>query len=72
MYNLTLKLLHKIPPETAHFLTIKILKYSFKNKKHEEDPILYQHIFGLDFFNPIGLAAGFDKDAEVIKPLLNL
>ena len=72
MYNLTLKLLHKIPPETAHFLTIKILKYSFKNKKHEEDPILYQHIFGLDFFNPIGLAAGFDKDAEVIQPLLNL
>ena len=26
----------------------------------------------MDFFNPIGLAAGFDKDAEVIQPLLNL
>ena len=30
------------------------------------------HIFGLDFFNPIGLAAGFDKNVEVINPLLNL
>ena len=33
---------------------------------------LHQHIFGLDFTNPLGLAAGFDKNAEVINSLLNL
>ena len=33
---------------------------------------MYQHIFGYDFSNPIGMAAGFDKNVEVVSPLLNL
>ena len=37
-----------------------------------EDPILYQHIFGYDFSNPLGMAAGFDKNVEVVNSLLNL
>ena len=36
------------------------------------DPILHQHIFGFDFSNPIGMAAGFDKNVEVVNSLLNL
>ena len=34
--------------------------------------MLNQHFLGLDFSNPIGLAAGFDKNAEIINPILNL
>ena len=60
------------PPEFAHNLTINLLKLSLKQKIIIDNPILNQHILGLDFSNPIGLAAGFDKNAEVIKPMLNL
>ena len=34
--------------------------------------ILSQHLFGLDFPNPIGLAAGFDKNAEVVKSMFSM
>src|SRR5947199_52913 len=37
-----------------------------------EDPILAARLFGLDFPNPIGLAAGFDKSAEAFAPALSL
>jgi dihydroorotate dehydrogenase len=37
-----------------------------------DDPILRTRAFGIDFPNPIGMAAGFDKDAEVAEPLLRL
>ena len=40
--------------------------------KDIEDPILSQHLLGLDFPNPIGLAAGFDKNAEVVRSMFNL
>ena len=60
-----------LPPELAHNVTINLLKY-FKFKSNNLDnPILSQHIFGLDFPNPIGLAAGFDKNAEVIKSMFS-
>ena len=72
MQNLLLNIVRKLPPEIAHSLTLNVLKYKFYNKIIKDDPCLYQHIFGLDFFNPIGLAAGFDKNVEVINPLLNL
>ena len=72
MYKLYLKLIHFFPPELAHNLTLKILKISYKNNTFKNDPTLHQRLFGLDFFNPIGLAAGFDKNVEVIRPLLNL
>ena len=72
MQNLFLNLVRKLPPEIAHSLTLNILKYKFYSKLTKDDPCLYQHIFGLDFFNPIGLAAGFDKNVEVVNSLLNL
>ncbi len=72
MIDNTIKILRLIPPELAHSITINILKYLKFNFKYVDDPILNQHLIGLDFSNPIGLAAGFDKNAEVIKSMFSL
>ena len=66
-------LLRLLPPETAHEITIKLLKSKLanKNKKNEEFKSLKQTILGIDFINPLGLAAGFDKNAEIIKSMLS-
>ena len=72
MQNIILTLLRNFSPELAHMLTLKLLQFNFRNKKIFNDPILYQHLFGLDFSNPLGLAAGFDKNVEVVDSLLNL
>ena len=70
--KLGLKLLHKTDPENAHNLAIKALKYGMTpNRKVYTSKRLRQNIAGLDLLNPVGLAAGFDKNAEVIAPLLN-
>ncbi len=71
MYNFALSILKKLPPELAHSLTINLLKFSNFNKEIIDDPILSQHLMGLDFPNPIGLAAGFDKNAEVTRQMFN-
>ena len=65
-------LLKLLPPETAHDLTINILKSKFSliNKKIPEYSTLKQNILGIKFSNPLGLAAGFDKNAEVINPMI--
>ncbi len=72
MQNFFLKLLHFCSPEVSHLITLKLLKINFNYKKKIDDPILNQHIFGLDFVNPLGLAAGFDKNVEVVNNMLNL
>ena len=72
MQNLIFKLIKKLPPEISHNLTLKLLNINIKKNKIFTDPILNQHIFGFDFSNPLGMAAGFDKNAEVVNPLLNL
>ena len=66
--------LKTFPPEVAHYLTIQLLKIKpkLKHKYLQEDRKLYQHLWGLDFNNPIGLSAGFDKNAEVVMPLIDL
>ena len=68
-----INLLRLLPPEIAHELTIKLLKsnFNFLNKKNEEFNSLKQKILGINFPNPIGLAAGFDKNAEVINQMLS-
>jgi len=66
------KILKTLPPEISHQITLKLLKLNINQKKNYDDPSLHQHILGLDFSNPIGLAAGFDKNVEIINPLLNL
>ena len=70
--SIIFKIIKMLPPEISHKVTIKLLKLNFNKKKTFDDPSLYQHIFGLDFYNPVGLAAGFDKNIEVVNPLLNL
>ncbi len=72
MFNSASKLLKFFPPEFSHSLTINALKYFKLRHKTYDDPILSQHLFGLDFLNPIGLAAGFDKNAEIIQSMFSL
>lgn len=73
LYNLVKPAIFKIDPETAHGMTIKALKTGLiKSCKNIESERLEQHIFGEDFINPVGLSAGFDKNAEVIAPILKL
>ena len=72
MYNSSLKILRLLPPELSHSVTINLLKYFKVRQKNIEDPILSQHLIGLDFPNPIGLAAGFDKNAEVMHSMFSL
>ena len=72
MLDNSVKILKFFPPELAHTITINALKYISFNFNNIDDPILSQHLIGLDFPNPIGLAAGFDKNAEVIKSMFSL
>ena len=61
-----LSLIRLFPPETAHRCTIRMLAaMPFPGTAPADDPILGLRVFGLDFPNPVGLAAGFDKNAEV-------
>ena len=66
-------LIFKLDPETAHNLAIKTLKFNFlPNKKVQQNKLLETKIFGKKIPNPIGIAAGFDKDAEVYNSLFKL
>ena len=69
MQQIFFNIVKKFPPEVSHNIILRLLKFYSNNKKIFQDPILSQHIFGLDFINPIGMAAGFDKNAEVINSL---
>jgi dihydroorotate dehydrogenase len=58
-------LIAKLEPEVAHRLTIKALQWGLvRAPPKAPDPRLAMRLFGLDFSNPIGLAAGADKNAE--------
>jgi len=73
LYALARPLLSLISPETAHRLTVRALKAGLGPRASGADePILATHLWGRNFPNPVGLAAGFDKDAEVIGPALAL
>ena len=72
MKNIIFKIIKKFPPEISHSITLQLLKYRYNYDLSFQDPALNQHIFGLDFKNPLGIAAGFDKNAEVINPLFKL
>ena len=73
MYKFGHYCLSKIDPELAHNITINAFKLGLYPKiKHQQYEGLEQIIWGRGFKTPIGLAAGFDKNAEVIKALFNL
>jgi dihydroorotate dehydrogenase len=64
-------LLRSFDPETAHRLTIAALKTGLAPAdRTPADPRLHMRLWGLDFPNPVGLAAGFDKNAEVPDAML--
>ena len=65
-------LLRALDPEEAHGLTIRALKYAPLPRASADDPRLKVQAFGLTFPNPVGIAAGFDKHAEVPDALLRL
>ena len=63
----------KFSPEVAHSLAIKTLKSNLiPSSKAIDSAILKTKLFGKNIKNPIGVAAGFDKNAEVYNPLFNL
>ncbi len=74
-------ILFKLNPETAHSiggLGLKLAPYApflnnyFKSRYFVKSPLLKQVLFGKTFENPIGLAAGFDKNGEYIKAMPSL
>lgn len=65
--------------ERAHFMAVQMAKYSLvpRNKQHsllsdQQLKVLQTDVWGKKFNNPVGLAAGFDKDAEGILGLSKL
>lgn len=66
-------IVHKLPPETAHRFAIFACKYKLLSKTTFEDPkTLETHFLGWKLTNPIGIAAGFDKQGEAIETLQNI
>ena len=75
MFSVFRPFLFNLDPETAHDLAIKSLKFNplpSKMFEVEDEEMLNIELLGKQFPNPIGLAAGFDKSAEVYNSLLKL
>lgn len=70
LYPLVRPLIHALDAETAHKLTIAALAPLPPLSEPEQDPVLATEIAGLRLPNPVGLAAGFDKDARVPAQML--
>jgi dihydroorotate dehydrogenase len=65
LFRLISPLVARLDPEAAHRLTIRALQWGLvRAPPQDPDPRLAMRLFGLDFPNPIGLAAGADKNAE--------
>jgi dihydroorotate dehydrogenase len=64
--------LRALDPEDAHTLAVKALRYMPLAKSPPDAAELRVQAFGLDFPNPVGLAAGFDKNGQVPDALLRL
>ncbi|MGE5540073.1 MAG: quinone-dependent dihydroorotate dehydrogenase [Gemmatimonas sp.] len=72
-YSLIRPVLRLLEPEAAHRAAIWGLKLGLAGRQSlPDDPILATRVWNLDFPNPVGVAAGFDKGAEVVDPLLAL
>jgi len=73
LQGLTRDALLHMDPETAHGATISALKLGLSPEQAGSDPPeLAISLAGLDLKNPVGMAAGFDKNAEVPKPLARM
>lgn len=81
MYKTIIRpLFFRFDPENIHHFTFSLLRFSskfgmegaFRKTYKIANPKLERELFGLNFPNPVGLAAGFDKDAKLYKELSNL
>ena len=75
MFSNLRSLIFKFDPETAHNLAIKSLKFNFVPNILDNDknnPLFKTKLFNKELENPIGMAAGFDKNAEVYNSLFRL
>jgi len=75
MFSKIRSLIFKFDPETAHNLAIKSLKLNLTPNlmnENKDDPMFKTNLFGKEIDNPIGIAAGFDKNAEVYNSLFKL
>ena len=81
MYSLLKPLLFQFDPEKVHYFVTRNLKRFNRFPGgaalsralwDTRDPRLEKEVFGLKFINPVGLAAGFDKNGEVISEMANL
>ena len=75
MFSNLRSLIFKLDPETAHNLAIKSLRFNFIPNILDEDkdnPLFKTKLFNKVLDNPIGMAAGFDKNAEVYNSLFKL
>ncbi|MGZ8401375.1 MAG: quinone-dependent dihydroorotate dehydrogenase [Methyloceanibacter sp.] len=71
LFGLGQALLQALDPERAHDLAVKSLELGlYPRAAQPDDKRLAQRLFGLDFPNPVGMAAGFDKNARVPRELL--
>lgn len=72
LYDFIWPIFRMFSPETSHNMAIWALKRDvLPQGKHTEYPTLHVPLWGMTFEHPVGLAAGFDKNAEVIRPVLN-
>ncbi|MBX6322284.1 MAG: quinone-dependent dihydroorotate dehydrogenase [Rhodospirillaceae bacterium] len=73
LHGLAPAVLRLLPPEPAHRLALRLLAAGLVPAPGgTDDPVLRIRLWGLDFPNPLGLAAGFDKDAQAVDALLRL
>jgi dihydroorotate dehydrogenase len=74
LMDLAVTLIRQLPPEPAHHLTVELVARFgfFLPPAPKDDPRLALQVLGLDFPNPLVLAAGFDKNARAFKGMLKL
>ena len=75
MFSNLRSLIFKLDPETAHNFAIKSLKLNFVPnifEKNDNEKLLESKLFNKSISNPVGMAAGFDKNAEVYNQLFKL
>lgn len=78
LYPLIRPVLRRLPAEAARDLTLRALEagagrlLSGRRPRQPEPPILAQRLWDLDFANPVGLAAGYDKDGRVPDAMFRL
>jgi dihydroorotate dehydrogenase len=72
LYRLLRPLLFRVPAEQAHRLTLMALGAAPLARRLAPEPALTQRVAGIVFPNPVGMAPGFDKNAQVPDAVLRL